>query len=95
MTFIANSNYGYFSRVDHRPPQAEISALEMVSHMEYIKKTKQTNSNYLCVSCSANHPSVNIHSCLFTQKGKGSANILSYTAGCANEGKKERLQLLD
>lgn len=110
MTFIVSLAYDYFSRVDHRPPQAETSAPEMVSHIKSKKEKdrqwwictkkhkKKSPCHFCCVDCDnkvavshfdANHQSVNIHSCVLTQKGKGRANILSYNAGGGN-GEKER-----
>lgn len=43
-TFTVNSKYDLFSRVDHRPPQAEISDPEMVSHI----KMKQGRECWVC-----------------------------------------------
>lgn len=43
-TFTVNSKYDFFSRVYHRPPQAEISDPEMVSHI----KTKQGRECWVC-----------------------------------------------
>lgn len=101
--------------MDQKPPQAEMLAPDMVSHINLREKgweSKQCTknikklhfyhvdqdnktaasdfdaSNYLYVSCGAKHQSVNIHSCLFTQRMGLLGQTLWVSTGCPNRENK-------